>query len=147
MKKIISLFVLIIGSANVWSQISSSDTAIVVNVTKDPRLDLLVKVQADINGYTMRFAKGYRLLVLKSNDRDYSMKVRAYLLQHFPEEKVMMTYQSPFIKLKFGDFVDKKDAEKYRDMIIKGGVVKDNIYIVSETIELKPDKLKELGLL
>lgn len=147
MKKIISFFILMIVAGFVWAQTSSSDTAITVKVTKDPRLDLLVKVQADYNGFSMRFTKGYRLLVLKSNNRDYSMKVRAYLLQHFPEEKVMMTYQSPFIKLKFGDFVDKKDAEKYRDMIIKGGVVKDNIYIVPETIELKPDKLKELGLL
>ena len=42
--------------------------------------------------------------------------------------------------MKFGDFEEKKDAEKYRDQILKGGVVTGNVYIVPDTIELKPDK-------
>ena len=117
-----------------------------VTVNKDPRLDILAKAEADINIYANRFTKGYRLFVLKSNDRDYAMRVRAYLLQKFPEEKVFMTYQSPFIKMKFGDFTDKKDAERYRDLIIKAGVVTGGIYVVPEMVELKPDKLKELEI-
>ena len=88
------------------AQTSVTDTAVVAKVTvnKDPRLDILAKAEADINNYANRFTKGYRLFVLKSNNRDYAMKVRAYLLQNFPDEKVIMTYQSPFIKMKFGDF-------------------------------------------
>ena len=42
--------------------------------------------------------------------------------------------------LKFGDFADKADAEKCRLLIMKGGVVTGNVYIVPDTIELKPDK-------
>jgi hypothetical protein len=114
-----------------------------VKVIKDQRIDLLGKAQLDFNTTASRYVKGYRLFVLKSDNRDYAMKVRAYLLQTFPEEKVFMTYQSPFIKMKFGDFVDKKDAEKYRDMIIRGKVVTGNIYLVPEMVELKPDKLKD----
>ena len=70
------------------------------------------------------------------------MKVRSYLLQNFPEEKVIMTYQSPFIKMKFGDFEDKKDAERYRDMILRDGIITGGIYVVPDTIELKPEKIK-----
>jgi hypothetical protein len=91
-----------------------------------------------------KLAKGYRLLVLKSNDRDYSMKVRAQLLQNYPDQKVYMTFQAPFIKLKFGNFVEKADAEKYRDMIMKGKYITNNIYIVPEVVEVKPAKEGEL---
>lgn len=145
MKKMIITFGLAIFAATGFAQAAKTDTSAVLKVTvnKDPRLDILAKAEADINNYANRFTKGYRLFVLKSNNREYAMKVRSYLLQNFPEEKVIMTYQSPFIKMKFGDFVEKKDAEKYRDLIVKGGVITGGIYVVPDTIELKPDKLKE----
>lgn len=115
-----------------------------VIINKDPRIDLLAKTQVDISNANIkmaaRFVKGYRLFVLKSDDRNYAMKVRSYLLQNFPDEKVIMSYQSPFIKMKFGDFVDKEDAERVKKQIIKGGVVTGGIYIVPDTIEVKPDK-------
>ena len=114
-----------------------------VTITKDHRLDILAKAEVDINNMSNRFAKGYRLFVLKTNNRDYALKVRSYLVQNFPDEKVIMTYQSPFIKMKFGDFLEKKDAENCRDQIIRDGVVTGNIYVVPDTIELKPDQIKE----
>ncbi len=145
MKKSIIVIVVMLASAGLYAQTSFMDTALITKVTvnKDPRLDILAKAEAEMNMRSSRFTKGYRLFVLKSNDRDYALKVRAYLLQNFPDEKVIMTYQSPFIKMKFGDFEDKKDAEKYKDMIIKGGVVTGGIYVIPDTIELKPDKIKE----
>lgn len=147
MKKYIYNLVFLFLSPATFAQ-NAADTAKPqkVTVTKDPRLDILAKVESDFNLMSTRFVKGYRLFVLKSDNRDYAMKVRAYLLQSFPEEKVIMTYQSPFIKMKFGDFVEKKDAERYRDMIMKGRVVTGNVYVVPETIELKPDKIKEADL-
>jgi len=126
-----------------FAQNAAADSVSMVTVNKDPRLDLLGKAQVDINKMSTRFAKGYRLFVLKSDNRDYAMKVRSYLLQNFPEEKVIMTYQSPFIKMKFGDFVEKKDAEKCRDQILKGGVITGGVYVIPDTIELKPDKTEQ----
>ena len=122
-----------------------TDTALTAKVTvnKDPRLDILAKAEVDINNMANRFTKGYRLFVLKSNDQDYAMKVRAYLLQNFPDDNVIMSYQSPFIKMKFGDFVEKADAEKCRDLLMKSGIVTGNIYVVPDTIELKPDKMEK----
>ena len=145
MKKLSGIFIFIAFAAAVQAQTGTSDSLnnLKVTVSKDPRLDILAKAEADFNSMSSRFAKGFRLLVLKTDDRDYSMKVRAYLLQTFPEEKVFMTYQAPFIKLKFGDFIEKEEAERYRDMIIKGRVVTGNIYVVAEVVEIKPDKNKE----
>ena len=125
------------------TNITDSMNAGKVTVIKDPRLDILAKKEAEFNGYGTKLAKGFRLLVLKSNDRDYAMKVRAQLLQNFPDQKVYMTFQAPFIKLKFGNFVEKADAEKFRDMIMKGKFVTNNVYIVPEVVEIKPDKNKE----
>ncbi|MBL0181674.1 MAG: hypothetical protein IPP96_04955 [Chitinophagaceae bacterium] len=144
MKKGISILIIILFSVAAMAQHVAADSAAPkVIVNKDPRLDILAKAEAEINSYSNRFAKGYRLFVLKTNNRDYAMKVRAYLLQTFPEEKVVMTYQSPFIKMKFGDFTEKKDAEKYRDLIIRSGVVTGGVYLLPEMVELKPDKIKD----
>jgi hypothetical protein len=142
MKRIYFLLLVLIAGNSLFAQAIVSDSALVSSVTinKDPRLDLLAKVQVDYAKLSGRFTKGYRLFVLKTNDRDYAMKVRSYLLQNFPEEKVIMSYQAPFIKMKFGDFLDKEDAEKCKNRIIKGGVVTGGIYVVPDTIELKPDK-------
>ena len=150
MKKILCLIIILSAGKMLFAQATPADTSLPgkVTVNKDPRLDLLAKAQVDIaimnTKMAARFTKGYRLFVLKTDDRDYAMKVRAYLLQNFPEEKVIMTYQAPFIKMKFGDFVDKEDAEKVKNQIVRGGVVKGGVYVVPDTIEVKPDKdLKE----
>lgn len=125
-----------------------ADTVITgkVTVIRDARLDLLGKKEAEFNAISAlgpRAAKGYRLMVLNSNDRDYAMRVRAQLLQNFPDQKVYMTFQAPFIKLKFGNFLDKNDAEKFKKQIALQKIVTNNVYVVPEIIEVKPDKNKE----
>jgi len=146
MKKILCLIIILTAGKMLFAQTVPADTIVAgkVTVNKDPRLDLLAKAQADIaianSKMAARFGKGYRLFVLKTDDREYAMKVRSYLLQNFPEEKVIMTYQAPFIKMKFGDFEDKEVAEKIKKQIERDGIVKGGIYVVPDTIELKPDK-------
>lgn len=117
-----------------------------ITVTKDPRLDILAKKEQEFNKAVAlgpRAAKGYRLLVVNSNDRNYAMNVRAQLLQNFPEQKVYMSFQAPFIKLKFGNFTDKADADRYRKMITNAKIVTNNVFVVSEVVEVKGDKNKE----
>ena len=146
MKKMLGLIIMITAVNALFAQPVQEDSTVVAKVTinKDARLDILAKAQVDIastnSKMAARFTKGYRLFVLKTDDRDYAMKVRAYLLQNFPEEKVIMSYQAPFIKMKFGDFVEKEEAERIKNHIMKGGVVKGGVYVVPDTIELKPDK-------
>jgi hypothetical protein len=127
MKKFIYSLIFLIPCSAALAQNTVADTvkSQKVTVTKDPRLDILAKAESEYNLMASRFIKGYRLFVLKSDNREYAMKVRAYLLQTFPEEKVIMTYQSPFIKMKFGDFVEKHDAESKNDY--EGKVVTGNL--------------------
>lgn len=146
MKRVFFLVLVLTSYNGLFAQTENEDTLVTqkVIINKDPRLDILAKVQIDIANANIkmaaRYAKGYRLFVLKTDDREYAMRVRSYLLQNFPDEKVIMSYQSPFIKMKFGDFPDKEEAEKAKKQIIKGGVVTGGIYLVPDTIEVKPDK-------
>ncbi len=148
MKRILLAAIALTAANGLFAQTTpgQKDTTAVQNVTinKDPRLDILAKAEVEMGNAAIklaaRFAKGYRLFVLKTDDRNYAMKVRTYLLQNFPEEKVIMSYQAPFIKMKFGDFLEKEEAEKVKKQIIKGGVITGGVYVVPDTIEVKPDK-------
>ncbi|RYG45096.1 MAG: SPOR domain-containing protein [Chitinophagaceae bacterium] len=86
-----------------------------------------------------RAAKGYRLMLLTTNDRSQAMSVRSSLIQQFPDHKVYMIFQSPFIKLKFGNFVEKKEAEDVRKQILASGIITGNIYLIPETVEVRPE--------
>ena len=115
-------------------------------VHKDPRLDLLAKKEAEVNvskDFGPHSAKGYRLMILSTTDRQQAIGVRSTLLQRFPDQKVYMSFQPPYVKLKFGNFLEKADADKYKNNIVKAGIVKNSIYLVPETIEVKPDKNKD----
>ena len=122
-----------------------SGTAVII---KDARIDVLGKKMAEYNSslgtvtYTngLTSARGYRLMVVSTNDRPYAMKIRAQLYQMFPDQKQYMSFQMPNIKIKFGNFLDKADAEKVRKQILGTKLVTNNIYILPETIEIKPAK-------
>ena len=120
-------------------------TAVVI---KDPRIDILGKKMAEYNSslstvtYTngLTSAKGYRLMVISTSDRELAMKIRAQLYQMFPDQKQYMSYQMPNIKVKFGNFLDKGDADRARKQIMATKLVANNIYVLPETIEVKPNK-------
>jgi parvulin-like peptidyl-prolyl isomerase len=142
MKKII----LILFALNSFTLFAQTDSLLPVSnvvVHKDFRLELLGKKEAELNAAITasmaRSAMGYRLQVLSTNDRDLAMKTKSQLLQQYPEQKTYMFYQSPFVKLRFGNFKTRQEAEAYRKQISRmlGGA---SIYIVPERIEVKPEK-------
>lgn len=152
MKKIVLLylFALLVNKAtaqNTLSTVDSTRPAGKVTIIKDSRLDELTKIEAafneDMAAKAKTSAKGYRLMLLSTNDRVLAMKVRTQLLQRYPEQKVYMSFQPPYIKLKFGNFLDKEEAEDFRKEILKYNLVTSNIYLSAETIEVKPDKNKD----
>jgi len=141
MKKVIAiLLVLISFGAKAQDVPEVADTAKgKITVYKDVRLAILAGKQAS-NMLGPRAAKGYRLMIINTNDRDLALKVRSQLLQRYPEQKVYMSFKPPYIQIKFGNFVEKAEAEKYKANIKKSGVVSTNIYAVPEIVEVKPLK-------
>lgn len=133
----------LIASLNASAQQADSTSENKVVVHSDYRLQTIARRESEINTAILkaqaRTAKGFRLMILNTNDRDYALKIRTELLQKFPEQKPYMWFSNPYIKLKFGNFKTKEEAEVYRTQIsrmMEGA----SIYLLSETIEVKPDK-------
>jgi len=110
-----------------------------VIVFKDYRLNILARKEAELNAANsarkVRSADGFRLMVLNTSDKKYAFKVRAELLQKFPEQKLYMWYANPYVRIKFGNFKTKEDADIYKKQIsdMLGGAT---IYYIPETIEI-----------
>ena len=135
------LLIVVIISLKASAQSNDTLSAnIPVIIHKDPRIDILEKKQLELNSNYLkvlsRSAMGYRLQVLSTNDRNLAMKTRSDLLQKFPEQKNYMIYQAPYVKLQFGNFRTKSDAEIYRKQISKmlNGA---SIYLIEQRIEIK----------
>ena len=141
MKKLIFLILCLTG-LQTFAQ-SDSVMPLTVIVHKDYRLDILARKEVEINSAAIKLAArtgmGYRLQVLSTSDRELAMKTRTQLLQKYPDQKVYMSFQAPYVKLTFGNFVSKDDAEKYKKQISQmlGGT---SVYLLSQRIEVKPEK-------
>ena len=139
---IITISLFSFGQDTTWKK--PVDTNSVV-IHKDPRIDLLVKKQIQINEETSREArrigKGYRLLVINTNNRDEAVAAKSKVYTYFPELKSYLIYQSPYFKLKVGNFKERKEAEEYLERLKK--YFPKGVFIMNDTIEVKLDKDKE----
>ncbi len=116
----------------------AGDTIIVY---KDPRIDILTTKQAGINKITARMSsnglfKGYRLQVLNTRSRDDAFKTKAALLENFPEEKAYILYQSPYFKVRVGNFINRSDAEDFKKELSL--FLTQPAYVVEDLIEYIP---------
>jgi len=124
------------------ARIMAQDSATTVVIHKDPRVDVLVKKQADVNAAikraNARTAKGYRLLVANTNKRDEAIAAKTKIYTHFPELKSYLLYQSPYFKLKAGNFRTRDEAKQYQALL--SSYFPKGVFIVNDTIEVTPEK-------
>jgi len=113
-----------------------------VIVHKDPRVDLLIKKQAVINEVTSRDGrrtdKGFRLMIISTNNRDEALAAKTKVYTFFPDLKAYMWYQSPYFRVKAGNFKDRKDAEAYQKRL--NTYFPKGVFIMKDIIEVKPGK-------
>jgi hypothetical protein len=137
MKKIIFfvLFYSLIAVAKAQTDTGS------VAVIKDPRVEMLISKQIEINEVTTRNSRrnapGFRILVISSNNRNKVIEAKTKMYKEFPELKAYMMYQSPFFRLKVGNFRDREDAENYLPDVQK--LFSSSVYVVPDTIEVRPE--------
>ena len=123
------------------AQVDFKDSLGVVTIKQDNRIEILGQKMAEYNlnlATKPRMSKGFRLMLLSTSNRDLAMSVRTKLLQQFPNESIYMSFQSPYIKIKFGNFEERGDADRMRKLLLDQKLVPGNIYIVSENIEVNP---------
>src|SRR3954470_21787185 len=93
----------------------AADTII---IHKDPRLDIFTEKQSEVNKRTSKMTsngmyKGYRLQVLSTRSREDAFKLKSQLLQTFPSQQSYVLFQSPYFKVRIGNFMRKSDAEAF----------------------------------
>ena len=144
MKSLIAVMIFFVsfnlyGQDTTWRRHLDTNSVI---VHKDARIDLLIKKQIQINEETSREArrigKGYRLLVVNTNKRDEAVATKTKVYTFFPELKSYLIYQSPYFKLKVGNFKERKEAEEWRERLQK--YFPKGVFIMNDTIEVKPEK-------
>jgi hypothetical protein len=131
-----------------------TEDSIFTELIRDSRLDELLIKQAQINKaannknslgkYKTSSGqyKGYRVMVLNTNNRDLAYQTRGQLSTRFPQYKLYMGYQAPFYKLKMGDFLEKSDAEALKKQLT--AIVKNGLFVVSDAISLTPEQEEKL---
>lgn len=117
-----------------------------VSIVKDPRLDMLLKKQAELNKEVDKLnnktGPGYRIMVINTNDRIKALEVKSRMMSDFPEEKSYLVYQSPYFKIMIGNFRTRQEAEPFQKKILE--IYPTGVIIVPATVEYKPEKEEEL---
>ena len=110
-----------------------------VSVQKDNRIDLLIKKQIQVNEETSRQSrrqdKGFRLLVISTSLREEALAAKTKVYTYFPELKAYLFHQSPYYRVKAGNFKERKEAEQYQrrlELLFPKGV-----FIINDIIEVK----------
>ena len=110
-----------------------------VVVVKDPRVDLLVRKQIEINEETTRDSRrsmpGFRIQVINSTDRNKVFAAKAKVYQEFPDLKPYLLYQAPNYKLKVGNFKTQEEAEEVQKQLER--LFPSGLYIIRDVIEVK----------
>jgi SPOR domain len=142
MKKMLLLVLIVLCKGSFGAGIivlkQNKDT-IVVN--KDVRLDILNQKQSVINKRSKIMTsnglyRGYRLQLLSSNNRNQAFKLKYDLLSAFPDQKTYVSYQAPYFKVRFGNFLHRDEAEKMRKLLQK--TYPAGVFVVEDTIEYTP---------
>lgn len=124
-----------------------NSTASTVKVHKDARLDELVKKQSEINIATKkaqaRTMQGYRLLIVNTSKRDEAMDAKTKVYTYFPELSAYLAYQSPYYKLKAGNFKTRDEAAAYQKSL--NVIFPKGVFIINDRIEVKAEKIDSLN--
>ncbi|MES1225785.1 MAG: SPOR domain-containing protein [Bacteroidota bacterium] len=112
-----------------------------VTVHKDPRIDLLIQKQVQINDETTkdsrRSAPGFRIQIINSDDRNKVFAAKARIYKEYPELKPYIVYLPPNYHLRVGNFKTQEEAQVYFDKLSK--IYPSGIYVVHDIIEVKPE--------
>ena len=94
MKRILFFSALLLSFSSFAQTVDSNS----VIVHKDPRLELLMSKQAEINEVTSRDSrktgKGYRLMIISTNKRDEAIAAKTKIYTYFPELKAYLWHQT-----------------------------------------------------
>lgn len=110
-----------------------------LQVYKDPRMDLLIQKQRYLNTLALKNIAGYRVQVVSTMDRKKAMDDKARLMQLFPEYETHLSYQSPYFRVRIGDFLNRNDAQELQKEL--DSYFPNGVFTVRDRIHISPEQL------
>jgi hypothetical protein len=98
-----------IGAQNYVTQTNADST---VTITKDARIDDLVKKQKEINSQKQTIP-GYRVQIYFGTVRQRATELKNDFNTLHPEVASYLTYKQPNFKVRVGDFRTRLEAQKF----------------------------------
>jgi len=105
-----------------------------LNIFQDPRLETLLQRHIQYNKQKGGM-NGFRIQIFFGSGRtarDDANETKARFLSYFPDTKAHILYQSPFYKVRVGDFRTKNEALKFYRIVRRRF---PNAYIIPDIIE------------
>ncbi len=144
MYKLILFSLLVSMSSVAHAQLVTDTVNNNVFVVKDSRIDLLAKKKAEINkkaADAKKPTKGYRIQVLNTTDRNQALAAKSKLLAQYPDHKTYLMYTAPYFKIRFGNFVERAEADELKKELAK--MFPTGVFIIPSDIEYKAPPEKE----
>ncbi len=83
---------------------------------------------------TTKTVNGYQLQVLNTSDRTEAINAKSLLLSKYPKQKTFLMYQSPYYKIRFGNFLTDTEAVSYQKKV-KADFT--NVFVIPAKFEIK----------
>jgi septal ring-binding cell division protein DamX len=118
---------------------ATGSTAATASVVQDPRIQLLIEKQIYVNTLALRNMPGFRVQVISTMNRAKATAAKAKLMELFPQYKTYLSYQSPYFRVRIGDFPTREDAEQLQQQL--GDYFPNGVFTVRDVIHLSPEQL------
>ncbi|QNA45476.1 SPOR domain-containing protein [Lacibacter sediminis] len=83
---------------------------------------------------TKKMVNGYQLQVLNTTDRTEALNAKSLLLTKYPQQKTFLMYQSPYYKIRFGNFLTQTEALSYQKKVKTHFT---NVFVIPAKFEIK----------
>lgn len=132
------LFIFICVFIAHFSKAAICDTII---IHADARVDMFVNEEIAVNKRTSNMTsgglyKGYRLQVLSTRSREEAFNLKAWFMQNEPGQKAYLLFQSPYFKVRIGNFLTKSDALDFKKELSR--IYSQPVYVVDDAVEYTP---------
>ena len=86
---------------------------------------------------TKKLVNGYQLQVLNTTDRNEAIKAKSLLLSKYPQQKTFLMFQSPYYKIRFGNFLTQTEAVSYQKKVKSHFT---NVFVIPVKFEIKVEE-------
>lgn len=87
-----------------------------ITIDADPRIDSLMQKQHNLN-ISKHGVDGYRVQIHFGQNREIAQKIRTQFSKDFSDLKTYLEYDSPYYKIRVGNFITRLEAYKLQKQI------------------------------